>query len=506
MVKVCKKYYMIDAYNHARERIRPRKYCKEYTNTQERWYDYNWRQITWEKEIQRLESEATPDKEVDESYDEYMAFMSSSTVQTHLRIPTDKHFVRVDWTPSSDMETIKMGVKYGIPGDSYLVYVKNVGTSTAILNMPVELIEDDMGYDPDPSYDTPVYADFISIAPRMVVAVRITYRDFGGRDCGWYYEIIPKPETSNSQGGIISISNADFLAFRYLWTADAGSDLDTATELVNSGIPGVDGKAVGWSCPGNNVPEVKALLHWAGDNRSSGAECVYIDIKGLREKYIDVLPAVTEFMTYATWFGSKGTGGASFNLIAYKGGEMHQDGYNFVNTGGEEVYNKIHSFQVETIKGVEDYQNNYTPITKITYDKTTNSVSMAVGETIIDNQNSMEEIYKLFGNYLAKDNAAEYMPTSDYNPAVKKYVDDGLDLKLNKDVVGEAGGVAKLDDNGKILVDEIPLGDTDQTAYPGDKGKKNADDIMVLVDEINKIKSQIGDIGTILNNINGEVI
>lgn len=498
MVKICRKYYMIDAYVLS-ELIRPRKYCKEYTNTQDRWYDCNWNLVEDVGEIARLESQATPEREVEESYDEYMMFMQSEVSQADLVIPTDRHFIRVNWTPRSDMETIRMRTQRGILGDSYLVYVKNVGASPSILNLPVSSLEE--GADPDPVSRIPVHADFVNITPKAVVAVRITYRDEE-----WYYEVISKPEFSGYQGGIVSIGNADFLTFRYLWTAEAGSDLDTATELVNSGIPGVDGNAVGWSCPGNNIPAVTSLLHWAGDNRSSGAECVYIDIKELREKYINILPSVTEFMTYATWFASKGTGAASFNLIAYKGGEMQQQGYNFVNTGGEEIYNRLHSFQVETIKGVDDYKNNYTSITKITYDKATNTVSMAVGETIIDNQNSMEEIYKLFGNYLSKDNAEGYTPTSDYNPSTKKYVDDGLDLKLNKNVVGEAGGVAKLDGNGKILVGEMPLGETDQTVYPGDKGKKNADDIVGLVYEVNKIKSQIGDIGTILDNINGEGI
>lgn len=601
MVKTCKKYYMIDVHVGP-VRIRPRKYCKEYTNTQVKWYDYNWNPITYDFIIQELESKATPDKEVDEAYDEYMAFMTSSTLQTHLTIPVDKHFTRVDWTPTNEEEFIKMGTKWGLDGDSYLIYVRNVGTLTGTLRLHVDLIEEDeWGLDPNPSYSVPVHAESISVPPKMAVAVRATYRDFGGRDRGWYYEIISKPETSGQGGGIISISSADFLVFRYLWDKSSGTDLDTATELVNSGIPGVDGNAVGWDCPGNNIPAVTSLLRWGGDNRTSGNECVYIDIKELREKYMDVLPPIVEFMTYATWFSSKGSGEASFSLIAYKGGSMEQQGYNFINTGGEEIYNKKHSFQVETIKGIEDYRNKYTPVTKITYDKQTNTVSMAVGETIIDNQNSLQELYNLFSNYLAKDNQTPYTPVEDYNPATKKYVDDNadlkadkkatedaLDLKLNKNLVGVAGGVAELGDDGRVpsrmlpsYVDDVidllgfvqtkadlptaniatgdayyviddakiytydgtaynagqtpeggkiyqtlgnnkiwrwsgsamvttgsdlALGETAQTAYAGNKGKKNADDIAALATRVTAIEAQIGDIGTILDNINGEAI
>lgn len=618
VVKICKKYYMIDVYVDG-VLIRPRKYTKEYTNLTSAWYDYLGNEIVDEQEITRVEAQATQEREVDEAYDDYMMFMESGVAHNNLLIPTANHFVKLDWTPAGGMETIKMNCLRGIEGDSYLIYVKNIGTSPAVLYLPV-LKEEEAdptaeGYD-----NISVHAEYLNLQPGSVGAVRSTFREGS-----WYYEVIAKPEAS--QQGIVSISSADYLVFRYLWEADAGQDLDTATELLNSGIPGVDNNAVGWSCPGNSNSTVTSILKWAGDNRQSGAECVWLSIKELRDKYVDTIPNVTEFMTYATWYASKGTGKASFNLIAYKGGEMSQEGFNFINTGGEEVYNKIHSFEVNTVKGMPDYKGSYTPVTKITYDKARNQVSMAVGDVVIDNQNSMEELYNLFSNYLAKDNQTPYTPAEDYNPATKKYVDDSvtpkafkeyvdeklglkadkkatedalalkadkkavedaLDLKLDADLVGVAGGVAQLDDTGKVpsgmlpsYVDDVidlrgfikakadlstvgiaagdmyyviddakiytydgtaydagqtpeggkiyqtldnskiwrwsgtamvttgsdlALGETAQTAYAGDKGKKNADNIAALTTKVTAIEAQIGDIGTILDNINGEVI
>lgn len=606
VVKVCKKYYMIDVVVDGIT-IRPRKYTKEYTNITSTWYDYLGNEITDNAEIARIEAEATADREVEENYDDYMMFMESGVAHDNLLIPTTNHFVKLDWTPAGGVETIKMNCLRGIEGDSYLIYVKNVGASPAVLYLPV-LKEEETDPTAGEGYENiPVHAEYLNLQPGSVGAVRSTFREGA-----WYYEVIAKPEAS--QQGVVSISSADYLVFRYLWEADAGQDLDTATELLNSGIPGVDNNAVGWSCPGNSNSTVTSILKWAGDNRQSGAECVWLSIKELRDKYVDTIPNVTEFMTYATWYASKGTGKASFNLIAYKGGEMSQEGFNFINTGGEEVYNKIHSFEVNTVKGMPDYKGSYTPVTKITYDKAKNQVSMAVGDIVIDNQNSMEELYNLFSNYLAKDNQTPYVPAEDYNPATKKYVDDSvspkafqeyvddklalkadkkavedaLDLKLDANLVGVAGGVAQLDDTGKVpsgmlpsYVDDVidlkgfvqaktdlpttnivagdmyyviddtkiytydgtsydagqtpegskiyqtlnnnkiwrwsgtamvttgsdlALGETAQTAYAGDKGKKNADNIAALTTKVNAIETQIGDIGTILDNINGEVI
>lgn len=72
---------------------------------------------------------------------------------------------------------------------------------------------------------------------------------------------------------------------------------------------------------------------------------------------------------------------------------MYQNGYNFINTGGEEIYNKIHSFDVSTVKGMPDYKNSYTSVTQISYNKNSNTVSMAVGDTVIDDQNQTSGLF-----------------------------------------------------------------------------------------------------------------
>lgn len=141
-----------------------------------------------------------------------------------------------------------------------------------------------------------------------------------------------------------------------------------------------------------------------------------------------------------------------------------------------------------------------------------------------------------FDNYLTKDNAVEYVPTDDYNPATKKYVDGEItkvnaivDTKIDKSSAGVANGIAQLDLTGKVPASQLPsfvddvleldsvtafpeegeagkiyiavdtnttyrwsgtqytmissslaLGETSSTAYPGDKGKANADKLATI--------------------------
>jgi len=160
-----------------------------------------------------------------------------------------------------------------------------------------------------------------------------------------------------------------------------------------------------------------------------------------------------------------------------------------------------------------------------------------------------------FDNYLSKDNATEFIPTDDYNPATKKYVDDeitkvntALDTKIDKSSAGVANGIAQLDLTGKVPASQLPsfvddvlefdsadsfpaegesgkiyiavdtnityrwsgsqytmissslaLGETSSTAYPGDKGKANADKLATIesgaqVNVIENVKARGADL------------
>lgn len=160
-----------------------------------------------------------------------------------------------------------------------------------------------------------------------------------------------------------------------------------------------------------------------------------------------------------------------------------------------------------------------------------------------------------FDNYLSKDNTTEFIPTDDYNPATKKYVDGEitkvnttLDTKIDKSSAGVANGIAQLDLTGKVPASQLPsfvddvlefdsadsfptegesgkiyiaidtnityrwsgsqytmissslaLGETSSTAYPGDKGKANADKLATIesgaqVNVIENVKARGADL------------
>lgn len=91
-----------------------------------------------------------------------------------------------------------------------------------------------------------------------------------------------------------------------------------------------------------------------------------------------------------------------------------------------------------------------------------------------------------FDNYLSKDNTEEFIPTDDYNPATKKYVDSEItkvnaivDTKIDKTSAGVANGIAQLDLTGKVPASQLPsfvddvLEFDSVTAFPeeGEAGK-----------------------------------
>ena len=122
-----------------------------------------------------------------------------------------------------------------------------------------------------------------------------------------------------------------------------------------------------------------------------------MSVKDLRAKYYDILPEETYFMAYATWFGSKGTGKCSFELVGYKGGTMSQDGYNFINTGGSVVYQNTYDFVCHTSKGSSTYKTSYEKVARVTYNKLTNEVYMSIGDAI-DQEDNYDKLEREINN------------------------------------------------------------------------------------------------------------
>lgn len=391
MVKVCNDYYMIDALAGG-EVIRKRKYRRENTMIGYKWYDYNGVEVSDSTEISRLDGLATKHQRVDEAYDDHAIFMSSTNyVNSVSGIPMDKHMVVVEWRPDSEQGFVTMAHDEGLDGDSYYIVIINTGDKQATIYTPVDPEDPKDGTSRAVDGDNvSVGGSYVSISPKQVERIRVTFRD--GK---WYYELVTKTYPSNTGG--IKIGDVDYVTFRYLWDESSGRDLDTMTEALNSNVPTIDNLGVGYNGPGNGDESVRSVLKWGGDNTGSGKECVWMSVKDLRAQYYSTLPDETQFMAYATWFASIGTGKCSFELVGYKGGTMSQDGYNFINTGGSVVYQNTYDFVCHTGKGSSTYKTSYEKVARVTYNKLTNEVYMSIGDAI-DQEDNYDKLEREINN------------------------------------------------------------------------------------------------------------
>lgn len=391
MVKVCNDYFMIDALAGGQV-IRKRKYRRENTMIGYKWYDYNGVEVSDPTEISRLDGLATKHQRVDEAYDDHAIFMSSTNyVDSVSGIPMDKHMVVVEWRPDSEQGFVTMAHDEGLDGDSYYIVVINVGDKQATIYTPVDPEDPKDGTSRAVDGDNiSVGGSYVSISPKQVERIRATFRD--GK---WYYELVTKTYPSNTGG--IKIGDVDYVTFRYLWNESSGRDLDTMTEALNSNVPTIDNLGVGYNGPGNGNESVRSVLKWGGDNTGSGKECVWMSVKDLRAQHYSILPDETQFMAYATWFASIGTGKCSFELVGYKGGTMSQDGYNFINTGGSVVYQNTYDFVCHTSKGSSTYKTSYEKVARVTYNKLTNEVYMSIGDAI-DQEDNYDRLEREINN------------------------------------------------------------------------------------------------------------
>lgn len=391
MVRTCNDYYMIDAMAGG-EVIRKRKYRRENTMIGYKWYDYNGVEVTDPIEISRLDGLATKHQRVDEAYDDHAIFMSSTNyVNSVSGIPMDKHMVVVEWRPDSEQGFVTMAHDEGLDGDSYYIVVINAGDKQATIYTPVDPEDPKDGTSRAVDGDNvSVGGSYVSISPKQVERIRATFRD--GK---WYYELVTKTYPSNTGG--IKIGDVDYVTFRYLWDESSGRDLDTMTEALNSNVPTIDNLGVGYNGPGNGDESVRSVLKWGGDNTGSGKECVWMSVKDLRAQHYSTLPDETQFMAYATWFASIGTGKCSFELVGYKGGTMSQDGYNFINTGGSVVYQNTYDFVCHTSKGSSTYKTSYEKVARVTYNKLTNEVYMSIGDAI-DQEDNYDKLEREINN------------------------------------------------------------------------------------------------------------
>lgn len=188
--------------------------------------------------------------------------------------------------------------------------------------------------------------------------------------------------------GTVVIPDFDYLVTRYYWTVDDGKDLDSLTVIRGTGLKTSDGSSidshkVGYGGNGNMV----GYLEHGGDNTASGNESCLITLANIctEENLLTMKQnGVTDFQVeiYTNWYNLRKNGNCQIEFVAYKGGTISRDSdnkYNFVNTGGTEVYNDIFDFNTWA-SGAEQssgYENDYTKTGIINYNISSKSITLS---------------------------------------------------------------------------------------------------------------------------------
>ncbi len=152
------------------------------------------------------------------------------------------------------------------------------------------------------------------------------------------------------------------------------------TGLSTTGGVSLDGLGVGWNTNGSGNTALEDYLVWGGDNTSSGLESAYFNFQNIssQENYPNLNP-ISEYNLYAAWYDSFVDGVVTVEIVAYIGGRMVNNNNDFVNGSATEVFKQTYRCVVNSYGGESqsaDFQNNYTKLGKITYNKSDGSINI----------------------------------------------------------------------------------------------------------------------------------
>lgn len=137
----------------------------------------------------------------------------------------------------------------------------------------------------------------------------------------------------------ILLPDFDYLTFRYEWTPNDGTDLDTATFVVGTQIPigtnkRLDDYPVGYACNGSRIDtdyntgqtddtralfaEVSQYIKGGGDNLQSGNESALIRLKNVCDRDL-VSQGIDKIYCelYANWYKLRGNGNCKVYFTTY---------------------------------------------------------------------------------------------------------------------------------------------------------------------------------------------
>lgn len=238
----------------------------------------------------------------------------------------------------------------------------------------------------------------------------------------------------NQSAKYIRFPDYDYLVVRFLFAT--GVDLDTATELANTGVTGLEKLPVGWRM-GTSQGEARKyknydFIEWAGDNQREGYEATFVNMYNLcHPSYgiYDDLPRYFNIDLYACWY----TSGVApkpmdMEITLYKGGKMNRvRTFDYENVGGTQVHQQIYkniNIPTQTNKSNLDnfmngFRQNYTSLGTIRYDKFKNTATMTLGTN--SSSNSVRSSRSAFPMSATKAVSVEYIQGESKDEYAKRY-------------------------------------------------------------------------------------
>lgn len=145
---------------------------------------------------------------------------------------------------------------------------------------------------------------------------------------------------------------ADYLIITYQFSESGGRDLDTRTGISAPIVSGPLGYC--------DARDGNPYLFWSRDNTGTGVESCMIDLTKFGPNDL------VKIDCGGLWWSKRNNGDMSLDIKAYEGGTMSLQGYQFVNSGGQQ------SAQTSFSGNVRAYGGNCSkmePIGTITYNK-----------------------------------------------------------------------------------------------------------------------------------------
>jgi hypothetical protein len=161
----------------------------------------------------------------------------------------------------------------------------------------------------------------------------------------------------------LSLEDFDYAVLHYIWSDDAGQDLDTRTQLQ---FIDRDNPILGW----NRVSQDSDYMIWSGDNTGFGEESILINMTQLLTDFTSDITIETS----AFWYKTKKTGNVTLEITTYKGGIMNQSGYTWENSGGKLVQTLNIQSKVDIETGGID--SNGQKIAKLIFNSSTKRFSL----------------------------------------------------------------------------------------------------------------------------------